>query len=287
MTETDSHHRLPLSDWARVPGVARIWDYLTGGTDNYPADRALANQLLQEAPWLPQAVRAGRYYGQRAVEYMARAGITQFLDLGCGMPFTSRGVPSTPLHAYDAAVRFCAPSVVYVDSDPVVYGHAKMVLAEWTGTVAVHADVREVGRLLDHEDVASVIDLSHPVAVLGHDLLCWMNDEDAARVVADLHEGLPPGSALSVSHATTDTAPDAMAALGDLYAEHGIVFRPRSRYHIEQLLGPWTPVDPGLVPPALWPAPPDYQLPGTDQCHAHAVVALHRPARTTPPTPAA
>ncbi|MFF8617926.1 SAM-dependent methyltransferase [Streptomyces sp. NPDC015350] len=283
MTETDSHLQMP--GWALVPSVARIWDYVTGGTDNYPADRALAGQLRQEAPWLPQAVRSSRSYGQRAVEYMARAGITQFLDLGCGMPFHFPATPSNSLHTYDAAAPFCAASVVYVDNDPVVYGHAKMVLAEWTGTVAVQADVREVGRLLNHQDVVSVINLSRPVAVLGHDLLCWMSDEDATRVVAELHEGLAPGSALSVAHATTDTAPDAMAALAGLYAEHGIVFRPRSHEHIEQLLGPWTPVDPGLVAPVLWPEPPDSQLPGTGQCHAYAAVALHQPERTAPPAP--
>ncbi|MFF3735340.1 SAM-dependent methyltransferase [Streptomyces sp. NPDC002476] len=272
-----------MPDWAEQPAVARITDYLTGGSDHFAADRRLAEQLGQVAPWLPQILMINRLYGQRAVEYMAGTlGIAQFMDLGCGMPYNSSACPSKPLHAYDAASFVCTPRVVYVDNDPVVRGHANMALTELTGTAAVGTDVRQVSRLLGDKAVMSVIDISRPVAVLCHDLLCWMTDEDASNLVGNLHDRLPPGSAISVSHATTDTAPEVMGELAGLYAEHGIVFRPRSRDHIGQILGPWTPVAPGLVTPAQWPTPPDHAFPGADQSHAYAAVALHRPAGSAP-----
>ncbi|WP_424862906.1 SAM-dependent methyltransferase [Streptomyces sp. MMS24-I29] len=274
---------LPEPHWTQVPKVARIVDYFTGGTDNYAADRALAHRLRQTAPWLPQMLLINRQYSQRAVEYMSRVlRIGQFLDLGYGMPHNSDAHPLKPLHTYDAASLACTPRVVYVHNSRVVHGHAKTSLAEHAGTAAIHTNAREVGRLMDNKAVASLIDINCPVAALCDDLLCWMTDEDAAWFVADLHDRLPPGSAISVSHATTDTAPEVMGELAGLYAEHGIVFRPRSRDHIGQLLGPWTPVAPGLVTPAQWPTPPDHSFPGADQSHAYAAVALHRPAGAAP-----
>ncbi|MGW2105019.1 SAM-dependent methyltransferase [Streptomyces sp. NPDC001948] len=266
-------------DWACVPSSARIADHFTGGTDNYEVDRLLAQQLRQVAAWLPRMLLINRHFGQRAVEHIAGDfGITQFLDLGCGLPFNPDARPEKPLHTYDAAKRFCDPRVAYVDNHPMVYGHANMCLAEHPGTAPVRADVRQVDRLLADPALLSVINVRRPVAVLGNDLFAWMSDEDAARCIADLHDRLAPGSALSVSHASTDTDPGAMTALTDLYAEHGIVFRPRTQEHIRQLLGPWEPVSPGLVATAHWPKTPQYSLPGADQSHAYATVARRRDA---------
>lgn len=268
-----------MPDWACVPSSARIADHFTGGTDNYEADRRLAGELRQVAAWLPQTLFINRHFGQGAVEHMAGGlGITQFLDLGCGLSFNSEALPGMPLHTYDAAERFCDPQVAYVDSDPMVYGHANMCLAEPLGTVAVRADVRQVDRLLADPALLSVIDVSRPLAVLGTDLFAWMSDEDAARCIADLHDRLAPGSALSISHASADTDPEAMTALAGLYAEHGMVFKPRTRERIRQLLGPWEPVSPGIVATAHWPKAPRHSLPGTGQWHGYATVARLRDA---------
>ncbi|WP_457470006.1 SAM-dependent methyltransferase [Streptomyces sp. TE4109] len=263
-----------MPDWACVPSSARIADYFTGGTDNYEVDRRLAEQLRQVAPWLPQMLLINRHFSQRAVEHMAgNFGITQFLDLGCGLPFNSDARPEKPLHTYDAARRFCDPHVAYVDNNPMVYGHANMCLAEHPGTTPVHADVRQVGHLLANPALLSVINVNRPVAVLCNDLFAWMSDEDAARCIADLHDHLAPKSALAVSHAATNTDPSAMTALADLYAGHKIVFRPRSQQHISQLLGPWVPVSPGIASTAHWPQAPQYSLPGADQSHGYATIA--------------
>jgi hypothetical protein len=237
MIEEQSPHAMP--DWACVPSSARIADHFTGGTDNYEADRRLAEQLRQVAAWLPQTLFINRHFGQRAVEHMAGdLGITQFLDLGCGLSFNSEALPGMPLHAYDAAECFCDPQVAYVDDNPMVYGHANMCLAEHPGTAPVRADVRQVDHLLADPALLSVINVRRPVVVLCNDLFAWMSDEDAARCIADLHDRLAPGSALSISHASTDT-------------------------------------DPGA---AHWPKAPQYSLPGADQSHGYATVARLRDA---------
>lgn len=73
--------------WSQRPAVARIDDCLTGGFNNFPADRQLASRLVQEAPWFPDMVRDNRRYRNRVVTVLAREfGIRQYLDLGCGLP---------------------------------------------------------------------------------------------------------------------------------------------------------------------------------------------------------
>src|SRR3954469_1147828 len=70
-----------------VPQTARIWNALLGGDDNFPVDRAVADQILQSMPHLAEFARLSRKYLARSVRYLAgEAGIRQFLDIGTGLP---------------------------------------------------------------------------------------------------------------------------------------------------------------------------------------------------------
>ncbi|MGH3282801.1 MAG: SAM-dependent methyltransferase, partial [Trebonia sp.] len=74
-----------------VANQARIYDYLLGGKDNYAADRAAVDAVLEVAPELGFAARANRAFLGRAVRYLAaQAGIRQFLDIGTGIPTAAR-----------------------------------------------------------------------------------------------------------------------------------------------------------------------------------------------------
>jgi len=44
---------------ASVPSMARLWNYLVGGRDNFEADRTATKRLRAAAPLLPQLARAG------------------------------------------------------------------------------------------------------------------------------------------------------------------------------------------------------------------------------------
>lgn len=245
------------------PHVSGVLDCFTGGSDNCPAERELAAQLLLTAPWLPSAVRAHRRHTTRVVQYLATEGFTQYLDLGCGLPYADPGEEA--LHPYDAArsilvdVQGAQADVrtVYVDNHGPVYGHANMTLAEERGTLAVHADIRRIAELLTIPSVTSKLDLDRPVAVLAHDLLPWMGDHDAVDLLNDLRRLLPPGSALSLTHTGTDIHPgagneDSIPALTAIYAEAGIGFHPRSSGHLRALLNRWSVQDPGVVRTELW-----------------------------------
>ena len=141
------------------PAPARIYDYLLGGSDNYVVDRAVADQVLVGAPDLRQLAQANRAFEIRAVRVLAAAGIRQFIDLGTGYPTT----PSV-----HEAARQQAPSsrVVYVDNDPVVHVHNTALLAVDDRMASVLADVRQPEVILDHPDVARLIDFGQPVGVL-------------------------------------------------------------------------------------------------------------------------
>jgi hypothetical protein len=102
-----------------VANQARIYDYLLGGKDNYPADRAAVDAVLKVAPEFGFTARANRAFLGRVVRYLsAEAGIRQFLDIGTGIP--------TAGNTHQVAQAIAPESrVVYVDYDPVVLARAR------------------------------------------------------------------------------------------------------------------------------------------------------------------
>ncbi|MFC9502678.1 SAM-dependent methyltransferase [Streptomyces sp. NPDC057002] len=102
-----------------------------------------------------------------------------------------------------------------------------------------------------------------------------MNDEVADTTMEALRCWLPPGSAKSVTHATTDKAPETMKTLVDHYAVAGISYRPRRLDHIQTLLGPWDLLPPGLVPTAQWRAGNARRLPRAEHSFAHAAIVTN------------
>ena len=125
-----------------MPNVARIYDYLLGGKDNFPADRDAAREIMRQIPNSAVACRDNRAFLGRAVRYLAaEKGIRQFLDIGSGLP-TARNVHEIAQHASPDA------RVVYADYDPVVITHARAMLeARSSGLIAVEADLRTPGQI--------------------------------------------------------------------------------------------------------------------------------------------
>jgi hypothetical protein len=72
---------------ARHPQSARVYDYWLGGKDNFSADRDAAQEAAAVNPGLVANAAANRAFLGRAVHYLAsRCGISQFLDIGAGLP---------------------------------------------------------------------------------------------------------------------------------------------------------------------------------------------------------
>jgi hypothetical protein len=98
------------------PHPARMYDYYLGGKDHWQADREAAEMILAVAPEVRDMARANRAFLTRAVRHLARdKGITQFLDVGTGIP-TSPNVHET------AAGHVTGPRVVYARQRPLQVG---------------------------------------------------------------------------------------------------------------------------------------------------------------------
>ena len=119
------------------PSIARVYDYWIGGKDNFASDREMGRRMAAVNPALPELVRRNREFICVAAARAAAAGISQFLDLGSGLP-------SHP--AVHEAAREVIPDarVCYVDMDPVAVVHGQALLARSVGIAAVRADLTEV-----------------------------------------------------------------------------------------------------------------------------------------------
>ncbi|HET6951849.1 MAG TPA: SAM-dependent methyltransferase [Acidimicrobiales bacterium] len=256
-----------------VAHVARTYDYLLGGTDNFAVDREAAEAHGKAVGGIENsrhAVRANRRFLSRAVRYLAgEAGIRQFLDLGSGIP--------TRENVHQVAQRIAPGArVVYVDNDPVVLAHAQTLLngTPEGSTAYVMADLSDPEPVL--AEAASTLDFAQPVAVLFVSMLHFFPDDvDPCGIVARYIEQMTSGSYLVVSHMARDIQPEAIAALAEATAEDdtiGYEFYPRTRAEVARFLDGVELVKPGVVPVEDWipDGPPPRRPAGIGEPPFHA-----------------
>src|SRR5258708_7449577 len=77
---------LPTEIDTTVAHTARVYDYFLGGKDNFQADRDAAAKILRSNPGMRETCREQRDFLRRAVRYLTKAGIRQFIDVGTGLP---------------------------------------------------------------------------------------------------------------------------------------------------------------------------------------------------------
>jgi hypothetical protein len=190
-------HSVPGANDVTRPHPARMYDYYLGGKDNWQADREAADKILAIAPEVRAIARANRHFLRRAVTYLAKEkGVTQFLDIGTGIP-TSPNVHQT------AAASAPGTRVVYADNDPVIHAHANALLTGTGTTKIILADLRDPDVIL--AGAREFLDFTQPVALLLVAILHFIPDaEDPAGLVAAYRDALAPGSYLALSHGTSD-----------------------------------------------------------------------------------
>jgi len=239
--------RVPEGVDVTRPSIARIYDYLLFGKDNFAVDRAAADKLMQSPLHLRRIALANRAFLVRAVGFLAEQGISQYLDLGSGLP-TSPSVHEVAREVIPAA------RVVYVDHDPIVVAHNDALLATGDGVTTIRADMRDPDAVLGHEALATCIDFSQPVAVLLLMVLHFVSqEEDAPGIIARFRDRMAPGSYLAMSLGTSDGADPQMAAeTTQTYAGARMPFTLRSRAQIMDLFDGFDLVEPGVVSLPEW-----------------------------------
>ena len=227
------------------PTTARVYDYLLGGKDNFAADRQAAAQLVSALPDALVLAKANRAFLAAAVRYVAGQGISQYVDIGAGLPTSPNVHESARMLVPDARVA-------YIDNDPVVVTHARALLATDDLVTAISADAREYESILADPQLAGLIDLSKPACVLFVSMLHFLPASTADAAVAEFRERMAPGSylVLSVGHDYAETRPageQVQAAYGS-----GTFLAGRSATEIAALFGDFELVPPGIVPVAEW-----------------------------------
>ncbi|MFI8825302.1 SAM-dependent methyltransferase [Streptomyces sp. NPDC053431] len=238
-----------------VPSVSRMYDFYLGGSHNFEVDREAARKAMEFLPGLPKIMQANRAFMRRAVRYAVAHGVTQFLDIGSGIP-TFGNVHEVAQAATDAA------RVVYVDHDPVAVAHSRAVLAGDTRSAVVTADLRKPREILHSHEVGELLDLDRPVVLLLVAVLHFMEDEDEPfAAVAELLDALAPGSLLVLTHASYEGIPVSEEQAGgavDVYRDIRNPLVMRTRAEITRFFDGTGLVEPGLVPMPLWrPDSPD------------------------------
>lgn len=236
-----------------MPNVARIYDYYLGGRENFQVDRTAAEELARIAPGANDAARDNRAFMHRVVRFLADQGISQFLDIGSGMP----GMPGMPgaTSVLDVARRVNPDArVAYVDYDPVVVSHGLALLAKPDQAIMVRADLRDPEMLVGHPSIRGHLDFRQPIGVLLLAVMHFVSDhDDPAGITAILRDALAPGSYLAIGHVTRDHLPRAMVSSGiAMFARTSASIWPRTMSHIRRLFDGLDLVDPGLVPLHIW-----------------------------------
>lgn len=239
------------------PNVARVYDFFLGGTTNYAMDREFGERVLADFPSLRRIARANRLFLHRAVRHLSGLGISQFVDIGSGVP-----TMGSTHQVADELNKDCR--VVYIDHEPVAVAHSQILL-ERHGDLQRHAtlqaDLREPDELWRRVADTGLIDLAKPVALL---LIAVLHVQQPGRdgvevgpaVLARYRDLLAAGSYLAISHITDDGVPPGIAdELVEAKRKYDTSSSPviwRSREEIAALLGDFEVMEPGMTWTPLW-----------------------------------
>ncbi|WP_199430543.1 SAM-dependent methyltransferase [Qaidamihabitans albus] len=230
-----------------VPTAARVYDVMLDGKDNYAIDREVANASLAVMPELKEIALHNRAILHRVVRHLAaEEGITQFLDLGSGLPTVEN------THEVAQGVNPDA-RVAYVDVDPIVLVHGRALLADNVNTRVITADIRKPAEVLEHPDVRDFIDFGKPVCVMLCGILHHLLDEEDPQGVVDtLREAVPSGSYFFITNFTRlSDAPESDELERVLLSQLG-TGRVRTPAELARFFDGLELLSPGIVPLPLW-----------------------------------
>lgn len=214
----------------------------------FDVDREAAENALRHVPQGRAMVHENRAFQARAVRHLAKTGITQFLDLGSGLP--GKGNTGEVARTIHPEAR-----IVFVDYDPMVAVHGRALVAATnpTHTAVVMADLRRPTEVLADPELHRVLDLTKPVAIVMAAVLHFISpEENPQAIVTTFLNAVPPGSALVISHMTDGGHPAQAAAARKAWDRATSQLYVRTDEEIKALFHGTTLLEPGLVPRPLW-----------------------------------
>ncbi|NUW35192.1 SAM-dependent methyltransferase [Nonomuraea sp. SMC257] len=226
------------------PSIARAYDVVLNGKDNFEVDRAFVAEIVKVVPEIYDVATYNRQILGRGVRFLVEQGVTQFIDLGSGLP--------TVENTHHVAQRANPESrVVYVDNDPMVLAHGRALLAENDRTAVVTSDLRDPKTILADKDVRRLIDFDRPVGVMLVGILHHLHDdEDPRGIVQAYMDAVPSGSYLFITHFCASSE-DSREAEKKFLALLG-TGRFRTEAEITGFFDGFELLEPGVVALPLW-----------------------------------
>jgi len=193
--------------------IARMYAHWLGGKDSFEADRAAADAILERFPEVADVARANRAFLARAVRHVAQQGVSQFIDIGVGLPASPNVHEIAREQQPDARV-------LYLDRDPVVLTHARALLAVDDNIAVMAGDAGDPARALACRALTRLIDAGEPVCVILGSVLHFLAADEADDAVAVFRRWMDPGSYLVISAGTsTGTDPELLRQLQAAYGD--------------------------------------------------------------------
>ncbi len=250
-----------------IPHSARIWNYWMGGQDNYDIDRQVGDASLEIDPDIGAMATESRRFLIRAVGHLARdRGISQFLDIGTGLP--------TMQNTHEVAQAIVpAARIVYVDNDPLVLTHARALLTSTTDegvTTYIEADFNNPEQIVD--EARNILNFTQPIAVMFMGVLGHAPTYDELlRIVRTLMAAVPGGSYLIYWDGTTDS-PHYVRMCAEYAKSGGVPYYPRTQDELRAVFDGLELLEPGFGPIAYWRRP-DTEKPLDREIAAFGAVA--------------
>jgi SAM-dependent methyltransferase len=250
---------VPLDVDVNQPSISRIWDWFLDGSHNFAVDRAVAAQMLTLMPEGPRMAQASRAFLRRAVRMCVESGITQFLDIGSGIPTVGN------VHEIAQSIN-PACRVVYVDIDPVAVSHTRQILAGNERATVLRGDLRGPAKILAAPELQRMLDLTQPVALMLIAILHFIHDsDDPLAIIREFHDALAPGSHLCIGHGSRNTEGmprENLHSAREMYERTVAQVSLRSRPEVMALFEGWDLYLPGVVWIPQWR--PDSQISEAD-----------------------
>ncbi|GJM40818.1 MAG: hypothetical protein DHS20C20_11000 [Ardenticatenaceae bacterium] len=213
-----------------LPNLARIFDFMVGGTSHFEVDRQAANEMLKILPSLRKWVRLRRAFIQEAAQILCHEGFNQFLDLASGMPSDDH------LHAFAPGSR-----IVYSDINPVSVSYGRSLFSERDNLAYIRGDGRNPQEILQSPELLKQINLNEPVAIGLNSLPLFLSEDQVRHLAKTLFEWAPAGSKVFLvfqTHGALDT-PEGYYKFLDLCRQAQLPIELNTLQDSVEMLQPW------------------------------------------------
>ncbi|MCP5095030.1 MAG: hypothetical protein GY943_05725 [Chloroflexi bacterium] len=237
-----------------VPNMARIFDYLVGGSTHFESDREAAKKMLKLIPSLQKWVRLRRAFIQEAVHTLSSEGFAQFLDFGSGMPSNDH------IHQF-------APNahVIYSDINPVAVSYGNSLFQDLDIVDYIYGNATKVEEIFNHSTVKKLINSTQKVAIGLNTLLLFLPSQDNKQLAQKLFDWAPIGSKIFLVFQTRADVqmPHRYEEFIALTQKAGLPLNIQPLAYYIELLRPWKPAS--VVPLTDFLGLPDDFISEADQ----------------------